>query len=152
MMRTNTTLPEKKVAIIWARVSCIIQDTKEQVEVCKKYAIQHDIIVDRVFEATGEGAYLNGVNIKEAINYVAKHPNINTILVMSYDRLSRVSTGIMVFLHFLKSKGVSIISVTEPRYEDSVAGEFLKSVCELYSSFENGFCKFIKRSTPWEKV
>ena len=156
MMKTNITLPEKKVAIVWARAcgkeQFVAQAINEQVEACRKYAIQHDIKVDRVFEAADERPNLGGVIIKEAINYVAKHPQINTILVMSYDRLSRVGTGSRVFLHFLKSKGVSVVSVTQPPYEDSVAGEFLKSVCDLYSTYENGFCKFIRRSPSWEKV
>ena len=152
MMKTNTTLPEKKVAIIWARVSSNEQSMNGQVEACRKYAIQHDIKVDRVFEAVCGGFDMGGMYIKEAINYVAKHPKINTILVTSHDRLSRMSTGNMVLLHFLKSKGVSVVCVTQPPYEDSVAGEFLKSVCDLYSSYENGFCKFIRRSPSWEKV
>ena len=69
------------------------------------------------------------------------HRNINTILVYSYDRFSRAGAEAIVTKAYLKSKGISVVSVTQPIDGDSIAGEFMENMLFLFNQFENNLRK-----------
>ncbi len=67
--------------------------------------------------------------------------HINTILVYSYDRFSRAGAEAIVTKAYLKAKGVSVVSVTQPIDSDSIAGEFMENMLFLFNQFENNLRK-----------
>ena len=106
---------DKKVAVIWASVHGKEKrgGLDEQVKACKDYATRHRIKVDSVFEAIGESAKFDGECFKDAMQYVAKHSYVNTLLITNPDRLTRGVPITMSLLTLLKAKGISVISITD---------------------------------------
>ena len=144
---SNRTTPhDKKVAVIWTRVS-----TKEQAEnnlsletqekACMDYAHRYGIAIERIMGQTNESAKTEGKLYQEMITYVSMHRNINTILVYSFDRFSRAGAEAIVTKAYLKSKGVTVVSVTQPIDSDSMAGEFMENIIFLFNQFENNLRK-----------
>ena len=144
---SNRTTPHnKKVAVIWTRVS-----TKDQAEnnlsletqekACMDYAKRFDIDVERIMGQTNESAKTEGRLYQEMITYVSMHRNINTILVYSFDRFSRAGAEAIVTKAYLKSKGITVVSVTQPIDNDNMAGEFLENIIFLFNQFENNLRK-----------
>lgn len=144
---SNRTTPhDKKVAVIWTRVS-----TKEQAEnnlsletqekACMDYAHRYGIEIERIMGQTNESAKTEGKLYQEMITYVSMHRNINTILVYSFDRFSRAGAEAIVTKAYLKSKGVTVVSVTQPIDSDSMAGEFMENIIFLFNQFENNLRK-----------
>ena len=129
----RTTPQGKRIAIIWTRVS-----TKEQAEnnlsletqekACRDYASKHGIEVEKLMGGTNESAKQEGKLYNEMISYVSSHKHINTILVYSFDRFSRAGAEAIVTKAFLKSKGISVISVTQPTDPDSTSGTFMENM------------------------
>ena len=144
---SNRTTPHnKKVAVIWTRVS-----TKDQAEnnlsletqerACKDYAFRYGIDIERIMGQTNESAKTEGRLYQEMITYVSLHRNINTILVYSFDRFSRAGAEAIVTKAYLKSKGITVVSVTQPIDNDNMAGEFLENIIFLFNQFENNLRK-----------
>lgn len=126
-INNRTTLPKHKVAVIWTRVSTKDQadnnlSLETQEKACIRYAEQHGIEVASIKGQTNESAKTEGKLFREMISYVSIHRNINTILVYSFDRFSRAGAEGMVTKQYLKSKGVTVISVTQPIDNDNAAG------------------------------
>ena len=121
---------DRRIGVIWTRVS-----TKEQADnnlsletqekACLDYASRNNIEVVRIMGQTNESAKTEGKLYQEMIAYVSMHRTINTILVYSYDRFSRAGAEAIVTKAYLKSKGITVISVTQPVDSDSKAGELL---------------------------
>ncbi len=138
----RTTPDDRKVAVLWTRVS-----TKEQAEnnlsldtqekACLQYAERNHIEIDRVMGQTNESAKTEGRLFREMIAYVSSHRRVNTILVYSYDRFSRAGAEGIITKAYLKSKGICVVSVTQPIDGDSMAGEFLENILFLFNQFEN---------------
>lgn len=142
----RTTAKERRVAVIWTRVS-----TKEQAEhnlsletqekACQDYAKRLGIEVVRIMGQTNESAKTEGKLYREMIAYVSSNRQINTILVYSFDRFSRAGAEAMMTKAYLKAKGISVISVTQPIDDDNVAGEFMQNLIFLFNQFENNLRK-----------
>ena len=142
----RTTPQGKRIAIIWTRVS-----TKEQAEnnlsletqekACRDYANKHGIEVEKLMGGTNESAKQEGKLYNEMISYVSSHKHINTILVYSFDRFSRAGAEAIVTKAFLKSKGISVISVTQPTDPDSTSGTFMENMIFIFNQFENNLRK-----------
>ena len=137
---------DKRIAVIWTRVS-----TKEQAEhnlslgtqekACKEYAERNHIEVDSVLGQTNESAKEEGKLYQEMIRYVSSHRRINTIIVYSFDRFSRAGAEAMITKEFLKAKGISVVSVTQPIDDDNAAGQFMQNIIFLFNQFENNLRK-----------
>ena len=142
----RTSPKEVKVAVIWTRVS-----TKEQADhnmsletqekACLEYAKRNNIEVDKIMGQTNESAKTEGKLYQEMITYVSMHRSINIILVYSYDRFSRAGAEAIVTKAYLKSKGITVVSVTQPIDSDSKAGEFMENMIFLFNQFENNLRK-----------
>ncbi len=140
---SNRTTPEgKKIAVIWTRVSTKEQadnnlslDTQEKL--CREYADHKGIEVDCLMGGTNESAKEEGKLFKEMVTYVVNHRRVNTILVYSFDRFSRAGAEGIATKAYLKRKGVTVISVTQPTDPDSSAGKFMEDITFLYSQYEN---------------
>ena len=144
---SDRTTPEgKKIAVIWTRVSTKEQadnnlslDTQEKA--CREYAARNGIVVECLLGGTNESAKMEGKLFKQMITYVAQHRHINTILVYSFDRFSRAGAEGIVTKAYLKSKGVTVISVTQPTDPDSSSGEFMEGITFLFNQYENNLRK-----------
>ena len=142
----RTSPQDQKVAVIWTRVS-----TKEQAEnnlsletqekACREYAERNGIEVDCIKGNTNESAKTEGKLFRDMIAYVSLHKRINTIIVYSLDRFSRTGPEAMVTKEYLKSKGISIVSVTQPIDNNNAAGTFMENIIFLFSQFENNLRK-----------
>lgn len=131
-----------KVAALWTRVSTERQEENNcsletQKKICMEYAERHGIRIKREFGGTHESAKTQGEKYKEMISAVIDDPEINIILVYSFDRFSRDVEEDIMTKAYLKSKGVYVISATQPSAPDSTVGTFVENIIFLYSQFEN---------------
>lgn len=137
---------KEKVAVVWTRVS-----TKEQAEnnnsldvqkkECELYAQKHNIKIVKYYGGTNESAKTEGKLYREMITEVAKSKDVNIILVYSFDRFSRAGDEGILTKRYLKSKGIYVVSVTQPTDPDSAAGEFMENILFLFNQFENNLRK-----------
>ena len=142
----RTTPAGKKIAVIWTRVSTKEQadnnlslDTQEKA--CREYAARNGIEIECLLGGTNESAKVEGNLFKRMITFVVQHRHINTILVYSFDRFSRAgATGIQTKA-YLKSKGVTVVSVTQPTDPDSSSGRFMEGMTFLFNEYENNLRK-----------
>ena len=145
--KPDRTTPEgKKIAVIWTRVSTKEQadnnlslDTQEKA--CREYAARNGIEIDCLMGGTNESAKEEGRLFSEMISYVARHRQINTIIVYSLDRFSRAGEQAMVIVRTLKDRGVTVESVSQPIDSDTPAGDFMQKILLLVSQFDNSLRK-----------
>lgn len=138
------TPPEKKVAVIWARVSLKgkVDGIKKQVSACKEFAREHGLEVIYSYTMMTDGASLNAERFAKLVQYLAQHPCVNTVLVEGYDRMTRSRLELIMAKCFLESRGVNLVSITQPFGLDSFVDSFAESLVENYTQFENTFCTF----------
>ena len=144
--KVDRTSGDKKVAVIWTRVSTSYQaennlSLETQEKACLEYAERNNIEVDRIMGQTNESAKEEGKLYEEMITYVSMNKRINVILVYSYDRFSRAGAEAIVTKAYLKTKGIYVISVTQPIDSDNMAGEFMENMLFLFNQFENNLRK-----------
>ena len=152
-MTKNSTEPHnKKVAVIWARVNPNgdAERLRQQVIACKKYAKENDIEVDYTYAMMCKGVSQNNKFFTSLVQFLAQHPYVNTILVESYDRLTRANIDFVNAKCFLQSKGVNIVSITQPFGRKSFTDVFGEVIIEGYSQYENRFCRFFEQGPSRE--
>ena len=134
----------KNVAIIWARVNTRgeIDGLKRQVCVCKEFAKQHDIEVKYTYTMMSDRASLNAERFANLVQYVAQNPDVNTVLVEGDDRMTRSWIELAMAKCFLQSRGVRLVSVTQPSGRNCTTDLLVKSIIQCYTHFENAFCTF----------
>ena len=133
---------EDKVAALWTRVSTERQEENNcsletQERICREYAAKHGITIKKQYGGTHESAKTEGQLYRKMIAEVAADRDINIILVYSFDRFSRAGNEAIMTKAYLKSKGVYVISATQPIDTDSAAGEFMENILFLFNQFEN---------------
>ncbi len=133
---------ENKVAALWTRVSTERQEEHNcsldtQKKICKEYAERNGIRIKREYGGTHESAKTEGEKYKAMITAVAADPEINVILVHSFDRFSRAGEEAIMTKAYLKAKGVYVISATQQTDPDSAAGTFMENILFLFNQFEN---------------
>lgn len=131
-----------KVAALWTRVSTERQEENNcsletQKKICMEYAERNGIRIKREFGGTHESAKTEGIKYKAMISAVASDPEINIILVYSFDRFSRAGIEAIATKAYLKSKGIYVISATQKTDPDSAAGEFMENMLFIFNQFEN---------------
>lgn len=140
---TKTTLPYKKVAVIWARVSSKsqIEGLINQIEACEEYAANNDIEVAHYVYVIGNDVKIFEEQYKYLFELISKLPEINTVLIDGYDRLARAgATGIMIRA-LLKSNGVNVLDITQTVVETTQVEELMENILYLYTEFENKICR-----------
>ena len=116
---------ENKVAALWMRAATKRQEDKNhsfetQERICKEYAANHGITIKKQYRGT------KMEELHRKIAEVVADREINAILVSSFDRLSRTANEVIMTIAYLKSKGVYIISATQPTDQDSpLINEFI---------------------------
>lgn len=131
-----------KVAALWTRVSTERQEANNcsldtQKKICMEYAARNGIRIKREFGGTHESAKTEGEKYKAMIKAVAADPEINIILVYSFDRFSRTGPEAITTKAYLKSKGIYVISATQQTDPDSAAGRFVENILFIFNQFEN---------------
>lgn len=139
---TKTMLPNKKVAIIFARVSsnAQVEGLMEQIEACEEYAANNDIEVTHHVTMIGNDIKVYEEHYKRLFELIAQHPEINTVLIDGYDRLARVGAMSIVIKSLLHSKGTDVVSIAQGVMEKSAAEALMEDMLFLYSHFENNIC------------
>ncbi len=145
-IKADRTSGSKKIAVIWTRVSTHYQaennlSLETQERACREYAERNNIEIDRIMGQTNESAKVEGKLYEEMITYVSMNKRINIILVYSYDRFSRAGAEAIVTKAYLKTKGITVVSVTQPIDSDNMAGEFMENMLFLFNQFENNLRK-----------
>lgn len=137
------TLPEKNVAVIWARVSLKgkVDGIKKQVSACKEFVREHGLEVVYTDTMITDGASLNAEQFAKLVQYLAQHPCVNTVLVEGDDKMTRSRLELIMAKCFLHSRGVNLV-ITQPLGLDSFVDSFAESIVENYIQFENTFCTF----------
>lgn len=147
---TKTMLPNKKVAIILARVSsdAQVEGLMEQIDACEKYAVQNDIEVIRHITIIGGVGDMEDYekHYKLLFEEKARHPEINTVLVSGYDRLARAGVMSIVMKALLQAKGINVVSTAQGVMEKSSAEELMEEMLCLYSHLENSICNIDNNS------
>ena len=133
---------DHKVAALWTRVSSEKQEQNNcsletQDKVCREFAERNGITIKKHFGGTHESAKKMGNEFKRMIAEVSRDKEINVILVYSYDRFSRTGAEASMLKALLKSKGVYVVSATQPVDPDSASGDFMEDVLLLFSKFDN---------------
>ncbi len=133
---------EHKVAAMWTRVSSDEQEQTNcsldsQEKLCREYAERNGITIKKHYGGTHESAKDTGKLFSQMIAEVLKDGEINMILVSAYDRFSRTGAEASMTKALLKSKGIYLISVTQPVDPDSASGDFMQDVLLLFSKYDN---------------
>ena len=108
---------------MWTRVSTERQEENNcsletQERICREYAACHGIVSKKHYGGTHESAKIEGQLYRKMIEEVAADRDINVILVYSFDRFSRAGNEAIMTKAYLKSKGVYVISATQPTDTD----------------------------------
>jgi|GEM_PF-1635040 len=98
-----------KEAIIYCRTATTEQDINAQLELCKKYAIEHGCKVQEVFLDHGFSANSERPEFLNARKFMDGNPS-GTLIVSSYDRLYRDSTKMNEFIQFAKEVKYEVVS------------------------------------------
>ena len=133
---------EHKVAALWTRVSSGEQEQnncslESQEKICREYAERNGITIKKHYGDTHESAKTMGKLFNQMISEVTRDKEINIILVSSYGRFSRTGSEASVLKALLKSKGIYVVSATQPVDPDSATGEFMQDILLLFSKFDN---------------
>jgi DNA invertase Pin-like site-specific DNA recombinase len=132
-----------KNVVCYLRVSSPRQVTEgggltTQDSICKKYAIDHNLNIVRIFTEEGESAKTaDRTKLNEMMEFCNANRNeVDGILYHKIDRLSRKAED----YHFLKGYfyrlGIKIISISE-NIEDTPVGRFTETVLAGQAQFDN---------------
>lgn len=121
-----------KKAVIYARYSCEKQteiSIEGQLEVCKKYAIEHDYYVVDIYI---DRAVSGRTDQRDAFQKMLKDSALKSfeaVIVYKLDRFSRDKYESAIHRHTLRQNGVQLISAIE-NIPDTPEGIILESVLE----------------------
>ena len=99
----------KQTAVILTRTN---GSSKEQEIICRNFAEENGIEVVRYMRLETKG--LKADEYVALTESIAADKRVNTVLVYSYDRLSRIGTELSALVDYLNTKGISVISATQP--------------------------------------
>lgn len=108
---------ENKVAVLWMRGVAERQEDnycslETQERICKEYAARNGITIKKQYRSVHKSTKTE--ELHRMIAEVLADREINIILISSFDRLSRSVNEAITTIAHLKSKGVYVISATQP--------------------------------------
>ena len=136
--------PDKQLVryVIYARVSSDRQDVKNsinaQVSEGKKYIQAHDGILVKIFvDESLSGREENRPGFLQMIEEATQPSRpFDVILVWEYSRFFRNRVKSAVYKQMIRSKGVEIASITQPK-DDSPAGDLAEAMFEAFDAFQS---------------
>lgn len=127
-----------KTAVVYARVSTADQvkgtSLDGQVEACEQYAAEHGYKVLKTFREDISGARLDRPKLDQ-VRDMAAGGELEAIIVLEVDRLSRVLTHQMLLIEEFQRARVDILFVNSPR-EDTPEGRMLFGMKGLFAEYE----------------
>jgi DNA invertase Pin-like site-specific DNA recombinase len=129
-----------KTGIIYVRVSSDEQvegtSLKSQDRLCREYAAQNEIKVDKVFEEPGFTAKTAArPQLNEAIQYCRRH-HIDYFIFHKVDRFARDKYDYFMLKAMLQRSGTVLLSVSEP-INDSPTGKLMEGMLASFAQFDN---------------
>lgn len=112
---------------LYIRVSTIEQNEARQVEALKKYE------ADKVFMEKVSAKDTNRPELQKMLDFVREG---DTVIVHSFDRLSRSTKDLLEIIELLEHKGVSLISNKENLDTSTATGKLMVSVIAAINEFE----------------
>lgn len=110
----GTAIGDSRVAVIMARVSKANTASLEAQETaCRVFAKRKRIKIIRATWIVNDSSK-EGNGYQEVIDDIVNEKGVNTVLVYSFDRLSRIGTELSSIVDYLNIKGISVISSTQP--------------------------------------
>lgn len=129
---------ENKVAALWMKAATVQQEEnnnklKKQEYICNEFAANHGIIIKKQYRGTNERAETEEL-FRKMIFEVAADRDINILLISSFDRLSRDGYEAAMMIAYLRSKGVYVISATQPTdFDNPLLGLLFNNICNVRS-------------------
>lgn len=135
-----------KIAAVYTRVSTTEQaregySLEAQLKIIKKYAQDHDILIDSKYIFSDEGysgrKAKNRPAFMEMIKQAkSKQKKFDIILVHKYDRFSRDREDSVVYKSLLKKEcGISVVSVSEKIDPDNGMGIVMEAMIEAMAEY-----------------
>ena len=107
----NNAVSSCKVAALWLRGSNA-EGLDYQEKVCNEFAKHQGISIKKTYGCMSVSTGRQGELLNNMVSEVTQDQEINIILVISEDRLSRKEQEVLALKALLKAKGVDLISVT----------------------------------------
>ncbi len=108
---------DKKNAIIYARVSTVMQEDKEsldfQIKKCKDYCSLHNLNVIEVLQDVESGGKDNREGFLELMKRIETN-EFYAVVVFETSRISRVTRTLINFVHELEKNEIRFISISQP--------------------------------------
>lgn len=133
---------EHKVGVIWTRVSSKKQrdeggSLEHQVDICHRYAQQHNIEIVKEYGGIYESAKVQGKHFKEMIGEVKRNRRVEYLIVYSSDRFGRNSAESIKTADELKSVGVCVLAATQEIDARTSQGKFMRNLNFVLAEFDN---------------
>lgn len=130
------TQKEIKPSIVYARISTndSKQNIKQQIDYCKKWAVENNFNVLKVFKDKKTGKTDNRNGYQRMLKYLADEPTTN-LIVQDTDRLSRNYYDAVEFERFIIENKINLISLSEKVDLNTPNGKFMfriKSAMNAY--------------------
>ncbi len=137
-MKSFHSSQENFLALVYARVSTVSQDSDSQVHRCKQYAEQKGYQIEEVFpdKYTGGGDFWNRPQMRRLLDYIDAHPDKNYVVI--FDDLKRFARDTQFHIRLrneFKNRGVKIECLNF-NFEDSPEGEFVETMFAAQGQLE----------------
>ncbi len=120
---------------IYARVSTDEQDTRNQVEICKKHCRVQGYEIFKIYEDV-----ISGTKSARPALYVLlkdmRQYRFNAIMVTKLDRIGRSLQHLLSLFDEFKSKAVDFIAVTQNIDTSTAAGKLQLHILSAFAEFE----------------
>lgn len=115
-----------KVAIIYARISTNDekQNIKQQIDYCKKWAIDNNFNILKVFQDKKTGKTDNRKGYQRMLKYLAQNSPIS-LIVQDTDRLGRNYYDSVEFEKFIRKNKIELLSLSEKVELNTANGRFM---------------------------
>ncbi len=128
----------KLIALIYARVSTIQQDSESQEHRCRQRADQSGYVVEEVFpdKFTGGGDFWKRPQLKRLLNHIDRNPHKKYVVI--FDDLKRFARDTEFHIRLrneFKSRGTKVECLNF-NFEDSPEGEFVETMFAAQGQLE----------------
>lgn len=129
---------EGLVALIYARVSTVSQDSESQIHRCRQFAEQKGYKIGEIFpdKFTGGGDFWNRPQMRRMLDHIDTYPSVKFVVI--FDDLKRFARDTEFHIRLRKefrSRGIRIECLNF-NFEDSPEGEFVETMFAAQGQLE----------------
>ena len=144
--RKALTKSNRGKAVIWTRVSSEDQykhnfSIDTQKNACTEYCIKQGKDIKQYFGGTFESAKVAGEGFLNMVGAVLNDPEVDTIVVIDYDRFSRNLEEGMAYKGQLNRSGVSIVAVNQPVDQSNTLAKHIEAILLIVADIDNAMRK-----------